>query len=139
MPKGFIKAWVALFVAWMIISFVVHGVLLKADYTKLPQLFRNEADAQLYFGWMLLAHVVLSGAFVWVYQRGIQTDRPWLGQGVRFGIAMALLTIVPTYLVYYAVQPLPGGLVMQQIALDTIGLIVLGALVAWLHRRPQSG
>ena len=138
MSKRFVKTWVAMFVAWMIVSFIVHGVLLQADYAKMPQMFRSEADAQQYFGWMLLAHVVLSGAFVWVYERGIVADRPWLGQGVRFGIAMALLTIVPTYLVYYAVQPLPGTLVVQQIALDTIGLIMLGALVALLHR-PQSG
>src|SRR4030095_10135708 len=103
----------------------------------LPQLFRTEADAQVYFGWMILAHVLLAGAFVWIYERGIAPHKPWLGQGVRCGVAVALLTVVPTYLIYYVVQPLPGALVVKQIVFDTIGLLVFGVVVAWLCR-PRS-
>jgi hypothetical protein len=41
---------------------------------------------------------------------------------------------VPTYLIYYAVQPLPGALVVKQIVFDAIGLLVFGIVVAWLYR-----
>lgn len=135
MSKRFVIAWVVMFVAWMVEGFLVHGVLLHADYAQLPQLFRAETEAQGYFGWMLLAHALLAGAFVWIYQRGIAPDRPWLGQGLRFGLATALLTVVPTYLIYYAVQPMPGAMVAKQVAFDGIGMIVLGAVVGWLHRQ----
>jgi hypothetical protein len=134
MNKRFVVAWVVLFVLWMIKDMLVHGMLLHTDYKALPQLFRPEADAQGYFGWMILAHVLLAAAFVWICERGIVVDKPWLGQGVRFGAAVALLTVVPTYLIYYAVQPLPGALVVKQIVFDAIGLIVLGIVVAWLLR-----
>jgi hypothetical protein len=136
--KRFLIAWVVLFVAWMVEAFIVHGTLLSADYLTLPQLFRPQADAQGHFGWMVLAHVILAGAFLWIYERGIVADRPWLGQGVRFGIAAALLTVVPTYLIYYAVQPMPGTMVVKQIVFDAIGVIALGVLVGWLHR-PRGG
>jgi hypothetical protein len=135
MSKRFLVAWVVMFVAWMVEGFVVHGLLLSANYLTLPQLFRAQADAQGYFGWMLLAHVLVAGAYVWIYERGISPDRPWLGQGLRFGIAVAVLTAVPTYLIYYAVQPLPGALVVKQIVLDAIGIVILGVIVAWLYRR----
>jgi hypothetical protein len=134
MNKRFIVAWVVLFVLWMIEGMLVHGMLLGPEYQKLPQLFRSEADAQGYFGWMILAHVLVSGAFVWIYVRGIAPDKPWLGQGVRYGAAVALLTVVPTYTIYYAVQPLPGALVVRQIVFDVIGLLVFGIVVAWLYR-----
>jgi hypothetical protein len=134
MGKRFVVAWVVLFVVWMVKDMAVHGMLLNADYKGLPQLFRSEADAQAFFGWMILAHVLLAGALVWIYERGIAPDRSWLGQGVRYGVVVALLTVVPTYLIYYAVQPLPGGLVVKQIVFDAIGLIVLGIVVAWLYR-----
>jgi hypothetical protein len=137
MSKRFVIAWVVLFVAWMIEGFVVHGLLLSSDYLQLPQLFRPQADAQGYFGWMVLAHVFAAGAFVWIYERGISAERPWLGQGLRFGIAVALLTVVPTYLIYYAVQPMPGAMVVKQIVFDAIGVAVLGVIVGWLHR-PRS-
>jgi hypothetical protein len=139
MSKRFVMAWVVMFVAWMIESFVVHGMLLGADYAALAQLFRPPADAQGYFGWMILAHVLLAAAYVWIYERGIASDRPWLGQGVRFGVAVAVLTIVPTYLIYYAVQPMPGATVAKQIVFDGVGLVVLGIIVGWLYRpRPAA-
>jgi hypothetical protein len=42
--------------------------------------------------------------------------------------------IVPSYVIYFVVQPLPDGLVMKQIILDSILLIILGVIVAWLYR-----
>jgi hypothetical protein len=133
MNKKFLIAWVVLFIAWFIGSFVVHGVLLSADYMQLTSLFRTEVDAQKYFPLMVLAHVILAGAFVWIYARGVEA-KPWLAQGVRFGIAVALLTIVPSYLIYFVVQPMPASVVIKQIVFDGILLVILGIIVAWLYR-----
>jgi len=117
MDKKFIIAWIVIFIVWFAGSFVVHGVLLHDDYSKLTNLFRSEADAQKYMPLMILAHVLLSGALVWIYARGAEA-KPWLPQGIRFGVAVALLTIVPTYLIYYVVQPMPGATVAKQIVFD---------------------
>ena len=133
MNKKFLIAWIVLFVAWFIGSFVVHGVLLRADYMQLTSLFRAEADEQKYFPLMILAHVMLSGAFVWIYARGVEA-KPWLAQGVRFGVAVALLTVVPTYLIYFVVQPMPGEVVIKQIVFDGALMVILGMIVAWLYR-----
>jgi len=133
MNKKFIIAWVVLFVAWFMGSFVSHGVLLRSDYMQLGNLFRPEADEQKYFPLMILAHVILSGSFVWIYARGVEA-KPWVAQGVRFGIAVALLTAVPTYLIYFVVQPMPVSVVIKQIVFDSVLMVILGALVAWLYR-----
>jgi len=136
MNKKFLIAWIVVFVAWFVGSFIVHGLLLHADYADLPILFRTTSDADTHFPLMILAHVSLAGAFVWIYARGVER-KPWLAQGVRFGIAVALLTIVPTYLIYFAVQPMPAHLVVKQIVFDGILTVILGAIVAWLYR--ESG
>lgn len=133
MNKRFAIAWLATFVVWMLGSFIVHGALLQADYAALSSMFRPEKDAQQYLPFMLLAHVILAGAFVWIYARGAEA-KPWLGQGIRYGLVMALLTVIPTYMIYYAVQPMPGALVARQIVFDGILLLVLGAVVAFLYR-----
>ena len=134
MSKRFFVAWLILLVAWMIGSFVVHGTLLRDDYAQLTNLFRTEADSQQHFPLMILAHVILAGAFVWIYSRGVE-NAPWSGQGVRFGLAVALLTAVPTYIIYYVVQPLPGSLAVKQIMFDGILIVLLGLLVAFLYRQ----
>src|SRR5882724_3666194 len=138
MNKKFVIAWIVLLIAWFVGSFIVHGVLLRSDYMQLTNLFRVEGEQQKYFPLMFLAHVILSGAFVWIYARGVEA-KPWLTQGVRFGVAVALLTIVPTYMIYFVVQPMPGEVVIKQIVFDGILMVILGTIVAWLYRDRAAG
>ena len=135
MGKKFFIAWIVIFIVWMAGSFVVHGVLLHDDYAKSAGLFRTEADSQAFFPWMILAHVMLSGALVWIFSRGVES-LPWVPQGLRFGVAIALLTVIPTYIIYYAVQPMPGTTVVKQIVFDGIVTLILGAVVAFMYRSP---
>ena len=96
MANNFFIAWAIVFVVWLAVGFAVHGVLLGADYAALPNLFRSEADTQGLFPLMLLAHVIMAGAFTWIDARG-QESGPWVGQRVRFGIAVALSGIVVAF------------------------------------------
>ena len=133
MNKKFLISWVVVFVAWMAGSFVVHGFLLAGGYAQLPNLFRPEAEAQGFMHLMLLAHVVMAGAFVWIYQRGAE-DKPWVAQGIRYGVAIALLGPIPMYTIYYVVQPMPGGFVLQQALYDGLLVVILGVIAAFLNR-----
>ncbi len=137
MNKKFLISWAVVFVAWMAGSFVVHGVLLGAGYAALPNLFRPAADQQQYFYLMLLAHIIMAGAFVWIYQRGHES-KPWLQQGVRFGIAVALLAPIPMYTIYYVVQPMPGSHVVQQMIYDGALVVLLGIITAFMNRAPEQ-
>src|SRR5689334_3523334 len=102
MSKRFWISAVVMFVAAMACDFVVHGVLLGRDYAALtPKLFRPEAEAQSYFPFMLLAHAFMAIGITWLY-RGGRSTRPWAGQGLRFGLALAFYAVVPTYLIYFA-------------------------------------
>lgn len=137
MNKKFLISWLVIFVVWMAGSFAVHGLLLGADYANAqPNLMRPEADQQRLFHWMLIAHLIMAGAFVWIYDRGNE-NKPWLQQGIRFGIAVALLAAVPVYIIYYVVQPTPGMVVVKQIIFDGILLVILGIVVAFLNK-PQA-
>ena len=133
MNKRFWITTVVFFVVAMATDFVLHGLLLHADYAQLPSIMRSEADSQEHFPLMLLAHVFIAVAFVWIYQQG-REDKPWFAQGLRFGLAVTFLTVVPTYMIYYVVQPLPGMLVVKQIAFDLIRTVGLGVLVSWMFR-----
>ena len=137
MDKKFFIQWAVVFVAWFVGSFVVHGVLLHSGYSELQNLFRSEAESQELFHFMALAHLILSGAFVWIYQRGTN-DSPWLGQGLRFGAAIALFGPISTYMIFYAVQPMPGSFVIMQMIYDGALTVVLGVLIAFLNRNASS-
>jgi hypothetical protein len=131
MNKKFLVAWLVMFVLYMAGGFIIHGTLLHDEYTA-TGLMRPEAEAQAMMHLMVLAHVLMAGAFTWIYARGVE-NKPWLGQGLRFGLAVAVL-FAPIYMIYYVVQPTPGALAAKQIVLDTIMTLILGAVVAFLYR-----
>jgi len=131
MNKKFLVAWLVLFVLYMAGGIVVHGILLNADYAA-TGLMRPEAEAQKMMHLMALAHLLMAGAFVWIYVRGVE-NKPWLAQGLRYGLAVAVL-FMPIYIIYYVVQPTPGILAVKQVVFDTIMMLVLGAAVAFLYR-----
>ena len=125
-------------VASLMLGFVVHAQLLHADYATLPNLFRSEAEAGRYFPFMLLAHFSIGLGLTWLYRRSLPVGRKFLGPGLSFGVAVAVAMTVPMYLFYYAVQPMPGAVVMKQIGFDGLGAVLLGVLTASLNRPPKA-
>ena len=133
MNKKFLISWIVVFVVWMAGSFAVHGAWLNQMYAGFPDLYRTQEETQQYFYLMLLAHVIMAGAFVWIYQRGAE-DKPALAQGLRFGLAVALLAAVPTYMIYFVVQPVSAGLAIRQSIGDAALCLILGVVVAFLNK-----
>ncbi len=134
MNKKFFIAWLVVFIAWMAGDFLIHGPLLNSDYMQLAKIYRTQEETRTYFPWMILAHVLQAGAFTWIYARGTEA-KPWVAQGMRYGVAVALLAMVPGYLIYYVVQPLTGELVTKQIIFSSILMIILGIIVARFYRQ----
>jgi hypothetical protein len=122
-------------IAAMLLDFVIHGWLLLGDYDALVAsgLMRSQADSQPYLPYMLGAHLLIGFGLTWLYRKGIDRGRPAIGQGLRFGAAVAVMSTIPGYLIYYAVQPLPAALVHKQLLYSTIAMLLLGMLLAWLN------
>jgi glucose uptake protein GlcU len=107
---------------------------LTSDYMRTPQLFRPEAEAGAHFPFMIAAFLLLGFSFSWIYRQGISPERQWLSQGIRFGLAAALIAQVPMYLIYYVVQPMEGMTTAKQIIGDTVTMIVCGIVVAFINK-----
>ena len=133
MNKKFVISAIVMFVLGMGLGFFVHGMLLYGDYARLPNVMRPPADAQAKMPLMVLAYISWALAFTWIYVKG-KEDKPWLAQGARYGLAIALLTAVPTYLIYHVVSQFPLELAVKQIVLDSICIVAMGIVLAWINR-----
>lgn len=109
----------------------------RPHYQALPSLFRVATDGTGHLPFVLLAHRSVGIGFTWIYVKGREA-KPFLAQGVRFGPAVAVLTTILTYRIHFAVQPMPGALVVKQIVLDTMAMVVPGVVCAALNRGPQA-
>ncbi len=132
MNKCIVSAIVMFVMAWAL-SFFVHGVLLFADYSVTAGM-RPPAEAQALLPYMFLAHALFGAAFAWVYVQG-KEDKPWLAQGLRYGIAMACVTVIPMYLIYHVVTPVALVVALKQIGYDTVRVVLMGIVLAWINRK----
>jgi hypothetical protein len=133
MTKQFIIAVVVAFVLFSGLGYLVHGVLLNDAYGMYPNLWRSVDESAKHMPFILIANLVTAVPFVWIYERGKQ-DKPWLGQGVRYGVAMAALVPAGRFITYYAIQPIGHGLALHQILFDGAATVVIAVIVARIYK-----
>lgn len=130
--KRLVGAIVAAFLILFVAGFLVHAVWLASTYQTMTAegfSFRSH-DALQHKLWIIwLSDLLYAILFAWVYARGME-PKPWASQGIRFGILIALFTVVPASLNDYVSYDLPHLLVIKWIAAGFITLIVMGLTVA---------
>lgn len=123
---------VVIFVVATFTGFFIHGMWLKQDYMPVASLYRP--DDQIKMPFILISYLAFAIGSVWLYAHGVE-DKPWIGQGIRFGIAMWLVLAVPSFLIAYAVQPMPLILTVKQLMSEAVNKILLGLITALIYRR----
>ena len=123
----------AVAVTMFILGFIGHQLLLGHDYGAIKPIMRSKAEMQRQMPFALISCLVYSGAFVWIYSQS-RSNRPWLGQGIRFGIAIWAVASVPLYLTKYTIQPWPGIFVFKILAWELLAALILGILTAALAK-----
>lgn len=112
-------------------GFLIHAILLAPDYMAVKEHYRPEGQEKMLF--INLAYLAFAIGSVWIYAKGVE-NKPWIGQGIRFGIATWLILAVPSFCIAYAVQPVPMSLMVKQILFEGVDKILLGLITAALYR-----
>jgi hypothetical protein len=129
--KKAVPTIIVVFIVANILGFLIHAILLRPDYMPLAQHYRAMGEEKMLF--ISLAYLSFAIGSVWVYAKGVEA-KAWLGQGIRFGIAMWLVLAIPSFLIAYAVQPVPGMLAVKQVLFEGAGKVLLGIITAALYR-----
>lgn len=129
--KKLVLTIIVVFVVANLTGFLIHAYLLRVDYMAIASQYRPEGQEKMIF--INLAYLSFAIGSVWIYAKGVE-NRSWLGQGIRFGIAMALVLAIPSFFIAYAVQPVPSALMVKQILFESVDKILLGIVTAALYR-----
>ena len=121
--KQFIMAVVAIFVAWSIMDFILHGLLLSSTYEASSELWRPMDDMKM--GLMYGVTLVVAIAFVCLYR---MTTGGGVGTGLRFGLLLGIATGFSMGFGTYSVQPLPLSLAWAWFLGTTVEAAVGGVL-----------
>lgn len=136
--KKLILAAVAGYVWIMASGFLIHGVWLNSDYTKIADILRPPDQFHRKFWIMWVGQLILAAAFAYIYSRGAE-KKPWAGQGVRYGVLMTFFTVIPQSLGEYVVFPIPHMLAVKWMCVGALQLIVMGLIVASILKEKEAG
>jgi hypothetical protein len=135
--KRLIAAVVAAFAILFIAGFLVHSVLLGATYRQMREAgfsFRPEEAMRHKLWGIWISDALYSILFAWVYGKG-REEKPWVAQGIRYGILMTLFTVVPSSINDYVAYNLPHELVLHWMMAGLITLILMGVAVAAILKK----
>lgn len=128
MVKQTIWAGLAIFVAWTILDFVLHGLLLRSTCEATASLWRplNELNQALIF----LVTLVLIACFVLIY--ALLVGPKLLTRGLRYGALFGLATGIAAGFGTYIHMPIPLALAWSWFLGGWIKAIAAGAMVGAL-------
>lgn len=129
--KKLVLTIVVVFIVANLTGFLIHAVLLAPDYMAIKEHYRPEGSEKMLF--INLAYLAFAVGSVLVYAKGVE-NKPWLGQGLRFGILIWLVLTIPSFFIAYAVQPVPTTLLVKQVLFEGVDKLLLGAITAALYR-----
>ena len=129
----FLLRTVVVAVTMFALGYVGHQLLLGRDYVAIEPIMRNKPDMMTHMPFALISSLSFSAAFVWIYSHG-QSTKPWIGQGLRFGVAIWAISAVPLYLTNYTIEPWPGMFVTKILAWEFVAMATLGLVIAGLAK-----
>jgi hypothetical protein len=107
--KRFILAFLAAYIFLFVWGWLFNGVFLKDVYAETPNLWRSQSEMASLFHWIVIGQALVVFSFVMIYASG------FAGGGVIAGIRLGLLLEIAAIgirLGFYAVQPIPGKLIL---------------------------
>ena len=125
MVKRTIWAVVAVFIAWSILDFVLHGLLLRSTYEATANLWRPMD--RLNMPLMYFVTLGFTACFVLIY--GLLVGQKSLASGIRFGALFGLATGISMGFGSYVYMPIPLTLAWSWFFGSWIEATTAGAIV----------
>ena len=133
--KKIVPAIVVGYVLLLALGYLIHSIWLRPVYEQYASVWRPH-EVFLQKRWVMwFGQLIFTVLFAWVYTCGVE-KKPWVGQGIRYGIIMTLLTVVPPVCTEYAAFPIAYTLAVKWMVAGAVQLVVLGLVVAVFLKKP---
>ena len=132
-----LTASLAAFAVIFVLDFIMHGRLLMGLYEQTASVWRPQAEAHAMMWMMTAGQLLFAGLFTLIYSKGYETGKPGLGQGLRYGLLVGLLTSISFVSVWYVVLPIPLALALGWVASGLVNCLSAGTVVGLLYRNDK--
>jgi hypothetical protein len=134
MVKRVVLAVFAVFMAWSVLDFLIHGLLLQPTYEATASLWRPMGEMKM--GLMYIVGAVGAAAFVGLYTALVKPKS--IGAGLKYGFLFGIATGFPMGFGTYCVMPVPVYLAFVWFVGSLVETVVGGAIAGAIIRPSGS-
>lgn len=134
MVKKILFGGLAIFVAWEVLDFLIHGVILGSTYATLGNMFRAQADMKM----GLMAAVTLIGALAFAAVYAWFVSPKSLVTGVKYGLVWGFGGGVMMGYGSYAAMPIPYVMALAWFLGTWVEFTVAGLLAGLIIKPTQT-
>lgn len=126
---------IAAYAVVSVTDYLIHQVILKADYLATKNLWRSAEEMKLLFKWILVAELMTAAGLTVVWIKGFAaTAKPTCALGFGTFAGLLATAYVP---MFHAVMPIPGMLCVKWIVFGVLQSIFV-SLVLYALTRPAK-
>jgi len=132
MNKKLWTGFIAAFIVYFLLDWVINGVLLKSSYMaeEVAKLMRPEADIQMWI--FVVCDLFYAFFFTLIFSKGFENKG--IMEGVRYGLYVGLMVSLPMAYGTYAVMPIPYTLALQWFLYGLVTNIILGVVLSFIFK-----
>jgi len=128
--KKMVLASLAVFGAFEVMDYIIHGVILSPVYAQLAHLWRQDMMSKMWL--MALSTLVMSVMFVYIFIKGYENKG--IAEGLRFGIVAGLFMNVIGMFSQYVMYPIPFSLAVKWFIFGMLEFIIAGIVAALIYK-----
>ena len=130
--KRFWMAFVAAYLVYQVLGFLIHVVWLDSDYQELAAIFRPKEQMDQMMWITFITSAVMTLMFCYIFTRGYENRG--IGEGVRYGLYMGLFFMTMQAYDSYVFYPLPYHLALKWFVAGMLVFIAMGSVVSLVYK-----
>jgi hypothetical protein len=132
--KKVLIGFVVVFVAMIILSFIVDGLILRSTYESVQNVWRPDMQSKMWIYYVLM--VVGAFFFSFIFSKGYEGKG--ILEGVRYGLYIGIWLSINMAYGSYAMIAIPYSLALQWFIYGVIEYVIYGMLLAFVFGRKQA-
>lgn len=131
--KKLLLSILAVFVAWQILDYLIHGVILMDAYESTKELWRPMEEMSMPM--MMIISILVAATFCYIYYAYISNKK--LNTALKFGLIYGLGMGISFGYGSYSVMPIPYSMALTWFLGTVVEAVVAGLLVG-LIIKPEA-
>jgi hypothetical protein len=129
MNKKLLIGFALVFVLAFATDFVVNSYLMMSEYEATPTLWRRPEEMKMAV--IVISQLFFAFFFTLIFSKGYEGKG--VVEGIRYGVYVALMMMVPAAYMTYATMPVPYSLALKWFLYGTIQYVLYGIALSYVY------